>query len=55
MKPTKLKNIYTGDVVYCKNIEETTLVEEKAFIRVYSEDNPQRTFLVNRAAFNIIG
>ena len=55
MKPTKLKNIYTGDVVYCKNINDVTLVEEKAFIKVYSEDNPHRTFLVNRAAFNIIG
>ena len=55
MKPTKLKNIYTGDIVYCHNTNEITLVEEKSFIKVYSEDNPQRIFLVNRAAFNIIG
>jgi predicted RNA-binding protein with RPS1 domain len=55
MKPTKLKNIYTGDIVYCHNINETLLVDEKVFIKVFSEDNPNRTFLVNKAAFNIIG
>jgi len=55
MKPTKLKNIYTGDIVYCHNINETSLVDEKVFIKVYSEDNPLRTFLVNKAAFNVIG
>ncbi len=55
MKPTKLKNIYTGDIVYCHNINETSLVDEKVFIKVYSEENPQRTFLVNKAAFNVIG
>jgi hypothetical protein len=55
MKPTKLKNIYTGDIVYCHNINEVSLIDEKVFIKVHSEENPQRIFLVNKAAFNAIG
>ena len=51
MKPTKLKNIYTGDIVYCNNINENSIVDDKVFIKVFKEENLNRTFLVNLAAF----
>ena len=54
MKLIKLKNIYTGEIVYCNDINETSEGGGLTFIRVFKEDNQQRTFLVNREAFRIL-
>jgi hypothetical protein len=54
MKTVKLKNIYTGEIVYCKDMNETSEGGGLTFIKVFKEDNVQRTFLVNREAFNIL-
>jgi hypothetical protein len=54
MKLIKLKNVYTGEIVYCKDINETSEGGGLTFIRVFKEDNHQRTFLVNREAFRIL-
>ena len=54
MNAVKLKNIYTGEVVFCSNLNETTESDGKVFVRVFKEDNTQRTFLVNREAFIIL-
>lgn len=54
MKILKLKNIYTNEVVYCKDLNDITEGDGKVFIRVFKEENPERTFLVNRDAFTVL-
>lgn len=54
MKTIKLKNIYTGEVVICKDVNDTIDGDNKTFIKVFKEEHPQRIFLVNREAFNIL-
>lgn len=54
MKVIKLKNVYTGEIVLCKDINETTIGDGKTFIKVFKEEHPQRIFLVNREAFSIL-
>lgn len=54
MKVLKLKNIFTGEVVFCKDINDTTEGQDYTFIKVWREENPQRIFLVNREAFTIL-
>jgi len=54
MKVVKLKNIYTGETVVCEKFEETVQSDGKVFVRVYKEENPLRTFLVNREAFVVL-
>lgn len=54
MKNTKLQNRYTGEIVYCRNLSETVTSGEMIFIRVFTEENPQREYLVNKDAFNVI-
>jgi ABC-type enterochelin transport system substrate-binding protein len=53
MKILKLKNIYTSDIVYCKDLKDITEGDDKVFIKVFREENPERIFLVNRDAFVI--
>lgn len=54
MKIVKLKNIYTGEIVFCSDVNETIDGDGKTFIKVFKEEHPQRIFLVNREAFNIL-
>lgn len=53
-KDVELKNKYTGDIVYTRKLNEVTNVNDINFIRVYSKDNPERTYLVNRDAYEVI-
>jgi len=55
MKVLKLKNRFTGEIVFCKNINDTSEGNGITFIKVWKEENPQRIFLVNREAFSIVG
>jgi hypothetical protein len=50
-KLTKLKNIYTGEVVITSNLYEKRVDNTMTFIQVYTEQNPQRKYFVNGAAF----
>jgi len=54
VKAIKLKNIYTGEIVLCNDINETVKADDKVFIKVFKEENLNRTFLVNLAAFKAI-
>ena len=47
----KLKNLYTGEIVFTENFDDIRRVNELELIEVYKEDNPQRKYLVNRNAF----
>lgn len=50
----KLKNKYTGEIVYTENPNDISERDGIKFIRVYNADNLYRSFLVNREAFDII-
>jgi hypothetical protein len=50
-KVYRIKNKYTGDIFYTYNFEDITEVDGIKFIRVFHENQPERTFLVNRDAF----
>lgn len=50
-KSVRLKNIYQGTIVYTKDYDDVYRMNEMEFIRVYEENNPQRTYLANKAAF----
>lgn len=50
-KITKLKNIYTGEVVFTSNLFEKRVDSNLTFIQVYTESNPGRKYFVNGAAF----
>ena len=50
-KITKLKNIYTGEVVCTSNLFEKRIDSNLTFIQVYKEENPARRYFVNGAAF----
>jgi hypothetical protein len=47
----KLKNLYTGEIVFAENINDVRPMNGVEFIEVYNEKNPQRKYLVNRFAF----
>ncbi len=53
-KDVELKNKYTGDIVCTRKLNEVTDVNGINFIRVYSKDNPERTYLVNSDAYEVI-
>ena len=53
INPTKLVNKYTKEEVYTRNYEDVIREGSNEFIRVFTQSNPQRTYLVNRTAFEI--
>ena len=50
---SKLKNRYTGEIVLCKDMDEVTQSDNYSFIRVFKEEFPQRTYLVNKEAYEL--
>ncbi len=50
----RLKNKYTGDIFYTHNLDDIIEVNGIKFVRVFHENRPERTFLVNRDAFDIL-
>jgi len=53
-KIVKLKNRYTKDLVFSEKYDEPLVENGINFILVYNEANPQRKFLVNRDAYEIV-
>jgi len=51
---TKLKNRYTGEIVFCRDIKK--VIEDKSykFVQVYKEDLPARIYLVNLDSYEIL-
>lgn len=47
----KLKNLYSGEIVFTENFNDIRKMNDMEFIEVYKESNPQRKYLVNRNAF----
>lgn len=54
MKLVKLKNIYTKEIVITENYDKTVKNGEVEFIYVYKEEAPQRKYLANKNAFEIL-
>jgi|APGre2960657404_1045060.scaffolds.fasta_scaffold877253_1 hypothetical protein len=52
-QPVRLKNLYSNEIVYCNNVNETVSDNNYVFIRVFSKENPQRIYLVNKAAYEV--
>jgi len=50
---SKLKNRYTGEIVLCNDVNEITESDNYSFIRVFKEEFPQRTYFVNKAAYEL--
>jgi hypothetical protein len=49
----KLVNKYTKEEVWTRNYEDVIREGSNEFIRVFTQSNPQRTYLVNRTAFEV--
>jgi hypothetical protein len=49
----KLVNKYTKEEVYTRDYDDVIREGANEFIRVFTQSNPQRTYLVNRTAFEI--
>lgn len=51
-KFVKLKNLYSGEIVFTEDFNNIRKVNDMEFIEVWHPDTPQRKYLVNRNAFN---
>ena len=49
----KLVNKYTKEEVYTRDYDDVIKEGNNEFIKVFNQSNPQRTYLVNRTAFEI--
>jgi hypothetical protein len=47
----KLINKYTKEEVYTRDYDNVIREGSNEFIQVFNQNNPQRTYLVNRTAF----
>ena len=46
-------NKYTKEEVYTRDYDDVIREGANEFVRVFAQSNPQRTYLVNRTAFEI--
>ena len=54
-KTVHLRNKYSKEEVYTKNYDNVEIVNgDMKFIRVHTYNNPSRSYLANREAFEII-
>lgn len=53
-KVTKLKNLYTGEIVFTNKYDVPPSSDGITFIPVFTETNPQRIYLVNKQAFTVV-
>lgn len=54
MKLVKLKNLYTGDIVFTEKYDDVKPSGGTNFIEAYTPSNPYRKFLINREAYVIV-
>ena len=52
--PIKLKNRYTGEIVFCRDINDVVKDGSYTFIKVFKEELPSRTYLVNVEAYETL-
>ena len=49
----KLVNKYTKEEVFTRDYDDVIREGANEFVQVFTQSNPQRTYLVNRTAFEI--
>ena len=49
----KLVNKYTKEEVFTRDYDDVIREGANEFVRVFTQSNPQRTYLVNRTAFEV--
>lgn len=54
VKVIKLKNRYSSEIVLTENYNDVRKEGNYEFILVYHEQNPERKFLINRLAYEIV-
>jgi hypothetical protein len=54
MKILKLQNRYTGEIVYCEDVNDVVAEGAYTFIKVYKEQLPGRIYLVNKDAYVLV-
>jgi hypothetical protein len=54
MKLKELRNRYSNEIVYCKNIDDIVVDTHYTFIKVFKKELPERTYLVNREAYEVL-
>jgi len=54
IKVIKLKNRYNGEIVFCDDIKEIREESGIKFVFVYNSINPNRKYLANLDAFEIV-
>lgn len=50
-KFVKLKNLYSGEIVFTEDFNQISKVNDMEFIVVWNPNTPQRKYLVNRNSF----
>jgi hypothetical protein len=53
-KIVKLKNLYSGEIVFTEKLTEVRNVDNVQLIEVYKKENPQRKYFVNKESFEIV-
>jgi len=53
MADIKLINLYTGEIVYCRDMKNILESGDMKLVCVYKKENPQREYRVNINAFRI--
>jgi hypothetical protein len=48
----KLKNLYTGEIVYTMDFDNLVVRDGQSFITVFKEESPNRFFLANRESYS---
>jgi len=50
----KLVNKYTREEVFTRDYDDVIREGANEFVRVFTQSNPQRTYLVNRQAYDVV-
>jgi len=50
----RLVNKYTKEEVFTRDYDDVIREGANEFVRVFTQSNPQRTYLVNRTAFEVV-
>jgi hypothetical protein len=50
-KIVKLKNLYSGEIVFTENYSEVRKVDNFELIEVFKKETPTRKYFVNRESF----
>jgi hypothetical protein len=53
-KVVKLRNLYSGEIVFTESFGEVRKVDNVQLVEVYKKENPQRKYFVNKESFQVV-